>query len=45
MMNNQLTAEKQDEIKYKDWCVDEFNTNQVQTERIWGLPLFSQTTQ
>merc|ERR1740127_362248 len=29
----QLMAEKQDEIKHKDWCVDEFNTNQVQTER------------
>merc|ERR1719181_565043 len=29
----QLTAEKKDEIKHKDWCVDEFNTNQVQTER------------
>mgnify|MGYP003958906239 CR=1 FL=1 len=32
-MITQLTAEKQDEIKHKDWCVDEFNTNQVQTER------------
>merc|ERR1719191_356429 len=29
----QLTAEKQDEIKHKDFCVEEFNTNQVQTER------------
>merc|ERR1719238_251675 len=29
----QLLAEKNDEIKHKDWCVDEFNTNQVQTER------------
>jgi len=32
-MITQLTAEKADEIKHKDWCVDEFNTNQVQTER------------
>jgi len=32
-MISQLTAEKQDEIKHKDWCVDEFNTNQVETER------------
>ena len=32
-MITQLTAEKQDEIKHKAWCVDEFNTNQVQTER------------
>jgi len=32
-MITQLIAEKQDEIKHKDWCVDEFNTNQVQTER------------
>lgn len=44
-MNTQLTAEKQDELKHKDRCVVGFNTNQVQTERIWGLPLFSQTTQ
>eukprot|EP00928_Gymnodinium_smaydae_P066391 TRINITY_DN4940_c0_g3_i1.p1 TRINITY_DN4940_c0_g3~~TRINITY_DN4940_c0_g3_i1.p1 ORF type:complete len:712 (-),score=246.34 TRINITY_DN4940_c0_g3_i1:80-2149(-) len=29
----QLTAEKADEIKHKDFCVDEFNTNQLQTER------------
>jgi len=29
----QLLAEKQDEIKHKDWCVEEFNQNQVQTER------------
>merc|ERR1719409_2420635 len=29
----QLMAEKQDEIKHKDFCVEEFNTNQVQTER------------
>jgi len=29
----QLTAEKHDEIKHKEFCVEEFNTNQVQTER------------
>jgi outer membrane murein-binding lipoprotein Lpp len=29
----QLLKEKQDEIKHKDFCVDEFNTNQLQTER------------
>ena len=29
----QLLKEKADEIKHKDFCVDEFNTNQVQTER------------
>jgi len=29
----QLLKEKEDEIKHKDWCVDEFNTNQLQTER------------
>lgn len=27
----QLLKEKQDEIKHKDFCVDEFNTNQLQT--------------
>jgi len=32
-MITQLLAEKQDEIKHKDFCVEEFNTNQVQTER------------
>jgi len=32
-MVTQLLAEKQDEIKHKDFCVEEFNTNQVQTER------------
>merc|ERR1719181_2256231 len=32
-MVTQLVAEKKDEIAHKDWCVDEFNTNQVQTER------------
>merc|ERR1719178_448594 len=29
----QLLKEKQDEIKHKDFCVDEFNTNLVATER------------
>merc|ERR1719296_297122 len=29
----ELVKEKADEIKHKDFCVDEFNTNQVQTER------------
>jgi len=29
----ELLKEKADEIKHKDFCVDEFNTNQVQTER------------
>merc|ERR1719413_249098 len=28
----QLLKEKEDEIKHKDFCVDEFNTNQLQTE-------------
>merc|ERR1719416_311512 len=28
-----LLKEKADEIKHKDFCVDEFNTNQVDTER------------
>merc|ERR1719416_390878 len=28
-----LLKEKADEIKHKDFCVDEFNTNQVETER------------
>merc|ERR1719343_1597279 len=28
-----LLKEKEDEIKHKDFCVDEFNTNQLQTER------------
>jgi len=32
-MVTQLMAEKKDEIKHKDFCVEEFNTNQVQTER------------
>ena len=26
-------GEKADEIKHKDFCVDEFNTNQLQTEK------------
>merc|ERR1719450_359010 len=29
----QLTKEKEDEIKHKDFCVEEFNTNQMQTEK------------
>merc|ERR1719511_295528 len=29
----QLLKEKEDEIKHKDFCVDEFNSNQLQTER------------
>jgi chromosome segregation ATPase len=29
----QLLAETADEIKHKDFCVDEFNTNQLQTEK------------
>merc|ERR1719210_3242222 len=29
----QLLKEKEDEIKHKDWCVDEFNTNQLQSEK------------
>jgi len=29
----QLTKEKEDEIKHKDFCVDELNTNQLQTEK------------
>merc|ERR1719270_1817006 len=29
----QLTKEKEDEIKHKDFCTDEFNTNQLQTEK------------
>merc|ERR1712151_27793 len=28
-----LLAEKADEIKHKDFCVDELNTNQLQTEK------------
>merc|ERR1712176_830698 len=29
----QLLNEKEDEIKHKDFCVDEFNTNELQTEK------------
>merc|ERR1712137_920808 len=29
----QLLQEKADEIKHKDFCTDEFNTNQLQTEK------------
>merc|ERR1719343_1743064 len=29
----QLLKEKADEIKHKDFCVDEFNTNEMQTEK------------
>merc|ERR1719263_329958 len=29
----QLAKEKKDEIKHKDFCTDEFNTNQLQTEK------------
>jgi len=29
----QLGKEKEEEIKHKDFCVDEFNTNQLQTEK------------
>merc|ERR550537_376809 len=29
----QLTKEKADEIKHKDFCVDEFNSNELQTEK------------
>merc|ERR1719265_2126923 len=32
-MVTQLLAAKKDEIKHKDFCVEEFNTNQLQTER------------
>merc|ERR1712039_626969 len=32
-MVTELTKEKADEIKHKDFCVDEFNTNQLQTEK------------
>ena len=32
-MITQLLAKKKDEIKRKDFCVEEFNTNQLQTER------------
>merc|ERR1719263_1915227 len=29
----QLAKEKEDEIKHKDFCTDEFNTNELQTEK------------
>jgi len=29
----QLLKEKEDEIKHKDFCVEEFNTNEMQTEK------------
>merc|ERR1719329_976162 len=29
----QLVKEKEDEIKHKDFCTDEFNSNQLQTEK------------
>merc|ERR1719486_1704306 len=29
----QLTKEKEDEIKHKDFCTDEFNQNELQTEK------------
>merc|ERR1712051_593909 len=29
----QLLKEKADEIKHRDFCTDEFNTNQLQTEK------------
>merc|ERR1719355_488567 len=29
----QLLKEKDDEIKHKDFCVDDFNTNQLETEK------------
>merc|ERR1711865_1244193 len=32
-MISQLMVEKADEIKHKDFCVDEFNKNQLETER------------
>merc|ERR1711881_652584 len=32
-MVSQLLREKEDEIKHKDFCVEEFNTNELQTEK------------
>merc|ERR1719456_1434500 len=32
-MVSQLLKEKEDEIKHKDFCTDEFNTNELQTEK------------
>eukprot|EP00971_Amphidinium_carterae_P209694 4159675-Amphidinium_carterae.1 len=31
-MVTQLLKEKKDEIEHKDWCVEEFNTNELQTQ-------------
>merc|ERR1719272_903629 len=28
-----LMKEKEDEIKHKDWCIDDLNTNQLETEK------------
>merc|ERR1719359_2606627 len=32
-MVSQLLKEKEDEIKHKDFCTEEFNTNELQTEK------------
>merc|ERR1712193_295622 len=32
-MVSQLLKEKEDEIKHKDFCVEEFNSNELQTEK------------
>merc|ERR1719377_231862 len=32
-MVSQLLKEKEDEIKHRDFCVEEFNTNELQTEK------------
>merc|ERR1719421_2289304 len=32
-MVTQLLKEKEDEIKHKDFCVEEFNSNELQTEK------------
>merc|ERR1719190_255367 len=32
-MVSQLLKEKEDEIKHKDFCVEEFNTNELQSEK------------
>jgi len=32
-MIDQLTKEKQDEIKHKDWCVEQLNDNQLEMEK------------
>merc|ERR1719213_1057542 len=31
-MINKLIKEKEDDVKHKDYCIDEFNTNDVDTE-------------